>query len=581
MKSKEFQNVLFIISIVISAAAIYVAAYLGANYNNYYFAIFFAAVPFIFMAVQCYGRIKLIKAVEESRKNWSKEKKSKRDMKLISGFYKSIPHDEEDKFYIDDQTWNDLTMDDIYAKIDRTITTPGEEVLYSILRSPYVKGNKLKNRDAYISEMQKNVKLREDIEASLIAIGKQKGNVASSVIFNKNDDRKPPYAFVYDILAVLAVLSVVSIAFLGIKGVFECVVPIFIINSIIHYKIKEGTKTGYATLRYIASVVSNSKTIADSLKGTVLDDYSKRIIKNYNICKAIAKKGSGLLEDNGTVAPLMQYPSIFLLIEVRNYCAVINKIIKYNDNLGDIYRAIGEIDSYISVASYRDGLESYTEPDISEGEAYVDIEDACHPLIPGAVPNSITIKNEGIIITGTNMSGKSTFLRTIGVNVLFAQTISTCIASSYNGHYLRIMTSISSGDNIIGGKSYYMAEAEALLKIVKSSDGSVPLFCMIDEIFRGTNSVERIAASAEILKYLVEHNAIAIVATHDLELVDLIGNTYRYFYFTEDMDKEGLKFDYKIKQGVSQNRNAVRIMKYLGYPDEIIDNTNERIGQKL
>ena len=581
MKSKGFQNVLFFVSIAVTVLIAYVASFLGANYNKAYFAIYFATVPFIFMAVTSHAKLKLIKAVEESRKNWGKEKKSKKDMNLISGFYKLIEHNEDDKFYIDDQTWDDLTMDDVFRKLDRTITTPGEEMLYTILRSPYIKGNKLKERSKVISEMQKNVKLRESLQASLIAIGKQRGNLAAPLVFKKQKDSKPPFAFLYDILAVLAVLSIVSVAFVGPIGVAKFVFPIFVINSIVHYRIKEGTKVDFMSLRYIASLIGNSKGIAEDLKGTDLDDYAKELYESYQKCKAIARKGGALIADTGTIDPIMQYPSIFFLIEVRNYCAVIDKIRKYNDYLRNIYTIIGEIDSYISIASYRDGLENYVEPEISEGEACVDIKDACHPLIFGAVPNSITIKKEGIIITGANMSGKSTFLRTIGVNVLFSQTIATCLASSYKGSYLRIMTSISSGDNIIGGKSYYMAEAEALLKIVKSSGEDIPLFCMIDEIFRGTNSVERIAASAEILRYLVAHNAIAIVATHDLELVDLIGNMYRYFYFTEDMDKEGLKFDYKIKQGVSKNRNAVRIMQYLGYPSEIIDNTNERIGQKI
>ncbi len=104
---------------------------------------------------------------------------------------------------------------------------------------------------------------------------------------------------------------------------------------------------------------------------------------------------------------------------------------------------------------------------------------------------------------------------------------------------------------------------------------------MIDEIFRGTNSVERIAASAEILRYLVKHNAVVIVATHDLELVDLVGNEYKYYYFTENISETELNFDYKIREGVSKNKNAVKIMKYLGYPDEIIEKTNSRISAKI
>jgi DNA mismatch repair ATPase MutS len=204
--------------------------------------------------------------------------------------------------------------------------------------------------------------------------------------------------------------------------------------------------------------------------------------------------------------------------------------------------------------------------------------DGRHPLLNRPVPNSITVDREGIIITGCNMSGKSTFLRTLGVNALFAQTICTCLASSYKGSFLRVMTSISRGDNLVGGKSYYLAEAEALLRIIKASGHGAPCLCILDEMFRGTNSLERINASSEILRYLVNHNCLAVIATHDYELTELVGNLYKCYYFSETIEKDGISFDYRIKDGVSKNRNAVRLMDYLGYPREIIDSTNKKIA---
>jgi len=170
------------------------------------------------------------------------------------------------------------------------------------------------------------------------------------------------------------------------------------------------------------------------------------------------------------------------------------------------------------------------------------------------------------------MSGKSTFLRTIGVNVLFAQTICTVLAEKYEGSYFHIVTSISPGDNILGGKSYYMGEAEAILRIINSCGQKISCLCIIDEIFRGTNPIERISASIEILKYLSEHNALVIVATHDLEITEMVTEFYECYYFTEDVDEVGLKFDYLIKKGVSPTRNAIKLLKFLGYPEEIVQN---------
>ena len=103
------------------------------------------------------------------------------------------------------------------------------------------------------------------------------------------------------------------------------------------------------------------------------------------------------------------------------------------------------------------------------------------------------------------MSGKTTFLKTIGVNAVLAQTINTCLAKEYQASFFQIKTLIGRKDNIIEGKSYYLDEISALLRIINALEKNLPCLCLLDEIFRGTNSVERISASAEVLLYLAKH----------------------------------------------------------------------------
>ncbi len=175
------------------------------------------------------------------------------------------------------------------------------------------------------------------------------------------------------------------------------------------------------------------------------------------------------------------------------------------------------------------------------------------------------------------MSGKSTFLRMLGINIVFAQSFNFVLAENYEASFFNVVSSISPSDDVNAGKSYYMAEAESILRIIKATEKPLPIFCAIDEIFRGTNPVERIASSAEILKYINSKKAISIVATHDRELADILKDYYDFFYFSEDVNNsEGLSFDYKLKQGVSQTKNAIKLLKYIGYPDEIIENSFER-----
>ncbi|MGL4452676.1 MAG: MutS-related protein, partial [Sarcina sp.] len=142
----------------------------------------------------------------------------------------------------------------------------------------------------------------------------------------------------------------------------------------------------------------------------------------------------------------------------------------------------------------------------------------------------------------------------------------------YKAPFLNVVTSISPEDDINTGKSYYLAEAESMLRILNALDGKYKVFCAIDEIFRGTNPVERIAASEEILKYVQKRNSISIVATHDRELTDILVKTHNFYHFSEKVsESKGLSFDYKLKSGILTTRNAIKLLKFVGYPDEIVD----------
>ena len=169
------------------------------------------------------------------------------------------------------------------------------------------------------------------------------------------------------------------------------------------------------------------------------------------------------------------------------------------------------------------------------------------------------------------MAGKSTFLRTLGVNVLLSQTLCMCFASEYVGCFYRIVSSISKIDSLLEGKSYYFAECERLLKIVNISTADLPSLCLIDEVLSGTNSHERIRASKAILKYLYGKNLICVVATHDVEMAKSLDHLYENYHFSGEVDHGGLTFDYELKKGVVGTSNAIQLLAYLEYPREIID----------
>jgi DNA mismatch repair ATPase MutS len=195
-----------------------------------------------------------------------------------------------------------------------------------------------------------------------------------------------------------------------------------------------------------------------------------------------------------------------------------------------------------------------------------------HPLIPDCVSNSLTINDKSVLLTGSNMSGKTTFIRTVAVNVLLAQTINTVFARTIELSPMRLFSAIRISDDLLSGKSYYFEEVLTIKNMIDESHSSsfVNLF-LLDEIYKGTNTIERIAAGKAVLTYLSRGNNIVFVATHDLELADLLKDSFDLYHFTELVDNERINFDYKIKKGKLTTKNAIRILEISDYPKELID----------
>ena len=171
------------------------------------------------------------------------------------------------------------------------------------------------------------------------------------------------------------------------------------------------------------------------------------------------------------------------------------------------------------------------------------------------------------------MSGKTTFIRALAVNALLSQTINTSFATIYKAPPLKILTSININDDLSEHKSYFQAEASSIRNIIRSctENKSLRSLVIIDEIFRGTNTIERIAAAKAVLSHLIENKTFVLVSTHDLELAELLGNDYKVFSFEELIGDNRLVFDYKIKEGLLKNKNGIAVLKGLDYPQNIID----------
>jgi len=170
------------------------------------------------------------------------------------------------------------------------------------------------------------------------------------------------------------------------------------------------------------------------------------------------------------------------------------------------------------------------------------------------------------------MSGKSTLLRTVGVNVVLAQTVNTSLARAYEAPVYQVRSCIGRSDDLLAGKSYYLVEVESVLSLVHASERAEPHLFIFDELFRGTNAVERIAAAEAVLGVLIGNGKphVVLAATHDGELVDLLQDSYIVCHLGDAVGPDGLLFDYHLTPGPATSRNAIALLKLHGAPEAVV-----------
>jgi DNA mismatch repair ATPase MutS len=264
------------------------------------------------------------------------------------------------------------------------------------------------------------------------------------------------------------------------------------------------------------------------------------------------------------------------LIDYEYLC---NAIVEHQAELIEIYDALGLLDSLISIASFRESVPFYCAPELNKPRTdphrHLDFDGLCHPLIRDAVPNSLKT-DRPVLVTGSNASGKSTFLKTVAINAILAQTFNTCLAHRYSSSFFAIITSMAVRDNITNGESYFIAEIKSLKRILDYRNEEIPCLCLIDEVLRGTNTVERIASSSQLLLQLAAQDCLSIAATHDLELTFILESCYRNVHFEEAITDSGIFFDYLLRDGRANSRNAIKLLRLMGYGEAIVKQAESR-----
>jgi len=242
---------------------------------------------------------------------------------------------------------------------------------------------------------------------------------------------------------------------------------------------------------------------------------------------------------------------------------------KNKSRMIEVFETIGFLDAMCAAASFRTWLGNYTVPEFTKEKQYY-AEQLYHPFLEEPVPASMQTE-KSVLITGSNASGKSTFIKAAALNAILAQTIHTVCAKSYRASFFKVFTSMALTDNLFGSESYYIVEIKSLKRIIDAIDDEFPVLCFVDEVLRGTNTVERIAASSRILHSVAASNALMFAATHDIELTYMLEDSFENYHFEEQILEDKVLFDYQLKQGRATTQNAIALLGMLGYPEEIIN----------
>lgn len=477
-------------------------------------------------------------------------------------------------FMIDDITWDDLNMDRIYEKSNHCLTTSGEQYLYYMLRSPSREEVEYRDKCERIKFLEENEDIRDSLRQKLYKLGRNK--VAD--IFNFIKDEKTNYEkLIFYIAMGLTFIITLILAILNYKVYLKYTTMIAIINIILYESITKKSQVRYVTINYALGIIRTSSKLVAELKksGQTTSDEVLNALTKLNPLRIY-----GGFSAVKTGSPMELIDALTLLVLIRLEL-VVSKISKFRDELFILHSFVGEIDASIAIGSYKKCCENITTPQIefnADAKPYIKCIDAFHPLVDNCVSNSIDTE-KSILITGSNASGKSTYLKTIGLNVILAQSLCFTFAKEYSATSFDAMSSMAISDDIVEGDSYYVAEIKSLKRILDYSSGGSRIFCILDELLRGTNTVERVAAASTILEELAGNNLICIAATHDIELTRLLANKYNQFHFREEVVEDEMTFDYKIHEGPTKSRNAIKLLSIMGFKPETIKNSESRAGR--
>jgi hypothetical protein len=469
---------------------------------------------------------------------------------------------------VDDKTWSDLEFPRFFKAIDTTISAVGRQCLFHQLRTYEYQAEEMDRRIHAYDVLQSNRKLREDIQLALKRLDVSSAAHIADLILGPEPQRVPHEALVAPctLLAIAAVVAAVA----HWAPIWLCAIPL-VINMVIAFKADAKLGQNVDALLDCGRLLGVANRIA-AVRSTESFASLDRLRAETAVRKGLQSQIASLAELDRirsvpVVGGVVEIVDRLFLLRFSLYTRSVGQFSCSRAQWLSTFQLIGAVDAGVAIASFLSRHPDRCRPDVVSGQV-LEIENGYHALLSKPVKNSLKLVNHSALVTGSNMTGKTTFIKMVAMNVVLGHTLGICLADQATLPRSPVRALIRGDHSVEAGKSHYFAEVEAIQSFVaESATGDCGIF-ILDEPFSGTNTAERVAIAKAVLS-AISVNAQALVTTHDVELQDLLGDRFELFYFQEDPSIEGF-FDHRLHSGASGQRNAIRVLERLGYPAAIV-----------
>lgn len=517
------------------------------------------------------------------RKEWleTQARIIQEELQALSGDYSSF---EDGKEYVNPEHPYSFDLDifgrrSLFQSINRTCTFFGKNRLAKWLQNHLHEKTSIEKRQEMVREISEHTLFREQFRVAGLVHHGQSSDGEKIQAWSQSPAQYLHAgwvkAFIWGVPVINSLLLITSLAgwtsfsWLGLSFGIFLVLSFGIIKRATYIQETYGKQlkslNGYARLIALAK--------AENWKSAGMQELMERFNLNgqspIQALQQLSKELDRLdLRNNQFLYVLLEGSIFFQLQEIVR---IERWKVRYGQHISEWLETVGELDALCSLGTFAYNHPQYTYPELTEKPFCFLATQMGHPLMPASqcVKNDATIPSRPffLIITGANMAGKSTYLRTIGVNYLLACIGAPVCCEKLKLHPNQLITSLRTSDSLSDNESYFFAELKRLKRIIDLLNQGQQLFIILDEILKGTNSMDKQKGSFDLIRQFMQLKANGIIATHDLLLGSLIKQfpeEIRNYCFEADIKENELTFSYKLREGVAQNMNACFLMKKMG-----------------